>query len=270
MLQNERHQRIIEAVRRDGYAEVSNLAEILGASGATIRRDLAYLEDQHLLMRTHGGAVLASGSTSQEPPLRVKRSRMVEAKRLIGRAAAELVSPGQTILLDAGSTTWQVAHHLLDHQHLVIVSNDLQILHHLADIPTFTVVDTGGVIRKSVYTLMGHRAESFIRTIHANWTFLGADAVHTEHGITNVNLEEAPIKQAMIRAGMKVVVVADHTKIDKVVFAKVCDLNEVHILITDSGIEEGLAAAIRETGVELQIVSLTPPQEARDPDATED
>jgi DeoR/GlpR family transcriptional regulator of sugar metabolism len=248
-------------LQKKGYVGLAELVDELGASSATVRRDLAYLEEHNLLVRTHGGAMTASRSTSLEPSLKVKRGRMPEAKRAIGQAAAALVSPGETILLDAGSTTWEVANCLPRQFHLEIVSNDLEILKLLADIPSFEVVDTGGVVRRSVYSLMGHVTENFIRSLRVNWTFLGADAIDPQYGITNVNLEEVPIKQAMIRAAMKAVIVADHTKFGCAAFASVGSLRDVHMVITDSGLSPELANAVREAGVELQLVSVGPPSD---------
>jgi DeoR/GlpR family transcriptional regulator of sugar metabolism len=259
MLKNQRHEEILEVLKRKGYVSLADLVAELGASAATVRRDLAYLEEHNLLLRTHGGAVTASRSTSLEPSLRVKRGRMTEAKHAIGRAAAVLVAPDETVLLDAGSTTWEVANCLPRQFNLNVVSNDLQILLLLADVPTFNTVDTGGVVRKSVYSLTGHPAEDFIRSLRVNWTFLGADAIDPVFGITNANMDEVPIKQAMIHAAVKVVVVADHTKFGRTAFARVGDLRDVHMVITDSGLSPELAAAVREAGVELRLVPVGEP-----------
>ncbi len=254
MLKNRRHEEILEVLQRKGYISLVELVDELGASTATVRRDLAFLEEHNLLVRTHGGAVTASRSTSLEPSLKVKRGRMPEAKRVIGKAAAELVSPGETLLLDAGSTTWEVANCLPRQFNLDIVSNDLLILLQLGDIPSYNVVDPGGVVRKSVFSLMGHQPEAFVSSLRVNWTFLGADAIDPVFGITNANIEEVPLKQAMIRAAMRVVVVADHTKFGRTAFTRVSSLRDVHLVITDDGLDPALASAIREAGVELRVV----------------
>lgn len=234
MILSGRHAEILRRLRGTGYVEVVDLANGLDVSVATIRRDLSRLEADGYLLRTHGGAVLPNPlSTTFEPTYEAKREQLVQAKGRIGQAAASLVSHGETIILDAGSTTFQVAQHLKQHHHLTVVSNDLQIIMSLGNLEAMTVIDTGGSIRPHVYTLLGSQTERFLSGLHANWTFLGADGVNVERGVTNVNIEEVPVKQAMIRAGAQVVLVADHTKFGKSVFAQVCDLSAVRLIITD-------------------------------------
>jgi DeoR/GlpR family transcriptional regulator of sugar metabolism len=184
---------------------------------------------------------------------------MLEAKRLIGREAASLIKPGETVILDAGSTTWQIADNLRAEDDLTLISNDLQILLRLAALtPGCTVVSTGGLVRESVNALYGSEAERSVESLTVNWTFLGANGLHLERGITNSNLVTVSLRQAMIRAGKQVVVVADHTKFNQVALAHVCDLSEIDMIITDCGLDDQTASQFRDAGVEIRRVGPPP------------
>jgi DeoR/GlpR family transcriptional regulator of sugar metabolism len=257
MLADQRRRVILHAIQTTGYVEVTDLAEQFKVSMATVRRDLLTLENSGLLVRTHGGAIPISASTAWEPSWDSKRTKMLQAKRLIGREAASLIKPGETIILDAGSTTWQIADNLRPEDNLTIVTNDLQILLRLAALaPGCTVVSTGGLIRESLYALYGSEAERFVESLAVNWTFLGANGLHLERGITNSNLVTVSLRQAMIRAARQVVVVADHTKFNQVALAHVCDLSEIDMVITDSGLDDETVAQFRDAGVEVRQVTL--------------
>lgn len=257
MFADQRRKAILDHLKRAGYVEVNALADALAVSLATVRRDLLGLENEGLLIRTHGGAVPASASTAWEPSWDSKRTKMLEAKRLIGREAAALIQPGETVILDAGSTTWQIADHLKAEDNLTVISNDLQILLRLTALtPGCTVVSTGGLVRESIYALYGSEAEHSIKGLKVNWTFLGANGLDLERGLTNSNLVTVSLRQAMIRAGQRVVVVADHTKFNQVALAQVCELSEIDLIITDSGLDEETARRFSDAGVEVRRVPL--------------
>jgi DeoR/GlpR family transcriptional regulator of sugar metabolism len=243
---------ILSLLRQEGYHSIHNLADKLGVSIATARRDLTDLEDEGLVARTHGGVLPVSHlSTSHEPTLDDKQRKMVQEKMAIGRLAATLVSPGETVILDSGSTTWQVGQQLKAIQPLTVVSNDLRILWDLANVPGHTLVAASGVVRSHVFVLLGTLSIEFFNNLNVNWTFLGADAIDPGKGITNVNIEEAAVKRAMIRAARSVAVVADHTKFAATTFAEVCPLDEVDCILTDDGIDDEMAERVREVGVRL-------------------
>lgn len=244
----DRREALVQALNSSGYVEIRTLPGLLGVSLATVRRDLDQLEAEGLAIRTHGGAMLATSSTSLELPLSAKQAQMVEAKREIARAAVDLIRPGETVLLDAGSTTWQIAAAMIGHKNATVVSNDLQVLLKLASDPDIAVIDTGGILRQPVFTLYGPPTEAFLAGLHVDWTFLGADAIHPEAGVTNVNLVEVPIKRAMVAAGRRTVVVADHTKFGKTAFASVCSLSAVEAVLTDSAVPDSVVAEYDRLG----------------------
>ena len=254
MLADERRAILLRTLKDNGYIEVSEMAQSLNVSAATIRRDLKRLSREGLLIRTQGGAVLAAPSTTLEPPYDIKRRRHIEEKRRIAAAAVEMVRDGETIILDAGSTTYELALLLLHKRNLTVVTNDLQIAVKLASNPNINLVCTGGVARAYVYTLLGPQVEAFLRTLRVNKTFLGADAIHEDGTIANVNLKEVAVKQAMIHAGEQVIVVTDSSKFGITGFARVCDFSEVDMLITDAGITQNAREMLKAWPVIVKIV----------------
>lgn len=250
----ERQQAILSLLRSNGYQSIGDLAQHLDVSIATTRRDLTVLENSGLAVRTHGGALsLSHRSTSHEPTLDDKQRKMVDEKRSIAELAASLVSPGETVLLDSGSTTWHVAQYLKEIRPLSVVSNDLRILWDLANTPGHTLIGTSGVVRSNVFSLLGPQTVEFLSGLNVNWTFLGADALDLGRGITNVNLEEAVVKRSMIRAARRVVVVADHTKFGRTAFAEVCDLHDVEMVVTDRGLSPEVFEEMRNAGVDVRM-----------------
>lgn len=252
MLARERRQLIVEMMRAGGTT-VRDLSSKLGVSPMTIRRDLVELEQQGMLGRVHGGAFLSEENMATEVPYARKRDEFLVEKKQIGKAAAELVRAGETLILDAGSTTLEVGRHLPDNMALTVVSNDLQVLMALAGRSGITVVDTGGILLASVFTLIGSQTEAFIRSLHVDRVFLGADAISPEHGVTNRTLPEVAAKQAMLHAAREVVLVADSRKFGRRVFASVCSLEHLHVIVTDSGVQPEMAAAIQDRGIRMII-----------------
>ena len=254
MLAEERQAVALQKLKDAGYLEVVDLARSLAVCPATIRRDLEYLQQEGQVQRVRGGAVPAVQSTSLEPSYRVKLRRRMEQKLRIAAAAAQMVQDGETVILDAGSTTYQLAVLLLRRRNLTVVTNDLHIAARLASNPGITLICTGGTARTNVYALLGHETAAFLGTLHVNWTFLGADALHPDGTIANVNLDEVAIKQAMLQAGQHRVVVADSSKFEVTALARVCTLQEVDLLITDTGISEELLKTLREMDVAVMVV----------------
>jgi len=254
-----RLRQLVSILKGNGYSSVRSLAAELAVSVATVRRDLAALAAQGSIARTHGGALsMSDRSTAFEPSMEQKWSRQRAEKEAIGRLAASLVHSGETVLLDAGSTTWHLARQLRGRGPLTVISNDLTILQTLSEAQQITVLDPGGTVRPLVFTLLGTQTLSVLEGLQVNWTFLGADAIDLEMGITNVNIEEVTIKQAMLRAGLRVAVLADHTKFGQRVLARVCPLASVHLIITDPGVPGPMVDAIRDLGVEVRIADLSP------------
>lgn len=262
MLQNdsEQHQ-VIAAERRaillknlnkKGYIQVTELAKMMNISPMTIRRDLSVLEQEGLCIRKRGGAIRSTESVTLELPYEIKRNSHIAEKKQIAEAAIKLIDHGSTIILDSGSTTFAIAH-LLAHKRITVVTNDLQIATKLATNPNINLICTGGMARANVFSLQGSMVESLIRSLKVDITFLGADAIHDDGAVSNVSFEEAMIKQAMIKAASKVVLVADSSKFYKTGFTRVCYLSDLDMIITDSAISKEKLDLLASSSIEATI-----------------
>ena len=210
---------------------------MLGVDRSTVRRDLERLEARGLARRTRGGALPGPASGLADIPYEVKRIEHTPEKRAIGQAAAARVCEGEAVLLDSGSTTYQIALELRTYRDISVVTNDLNVAMCLADSPGVRLVVAGGFLLESVYTLVGPRGVQELRELHVDRAFLGADAIHHRAGITNVTFVEVETKQAMIGAAREVVVVADSSKFEHHALAKVCGLEEIDLILTDDGLD---------------------------------
>ncbi len=252
MQQPERLGAILERLSADGSVSVGEIAAELDVSAATIRRDLRLLESQHLLGRTHGGAV--PQGVLYELPLRYKSTRQPEQKLRIAREAGTRVLEGWAIGLTGGTTTTEVARVLVDRRQLTIVTNALNIASELAVRPNLKLVVTGGVARSESYELVGPLAEASLHGLNLDMVFLAVDGISPLAGLTTHHEIEAHTNRALIGRANQVTVVADSSKIGKVAFARICELSEVDELITDDGADAGAIAALQEAGVRVTTV----------------
>ncbi|MBO8127165.1 MAG: DeoR/GlpR transcriptional regulator [Firmicutes bacterium] len=249
MLPAERRQLIVDLITEHGSASVEQLMEATGASSATIRRDLDRLASLGLVSRTHGGAVLPRNSTTYERLYPEKRNINTKEKQRIGRVAAQLVADGESLILDSGSTTLEVAKNLTGKKNLTIITNDLFIATEIQYDPSTQVMVTGGALRPGFNVLYGSIAEAFLSSVNVDKVFLSGDAVDFERGLTNATFDEAAIKKLMIRAGREVYLVVDHSKFGKVVMAKVADLRQFKSIITDSKLSETDQRELKRLGI---------------------
>jgi len=250
MRTGQRRREILQRLLNDGHVRASDLSDRFGVNRSTIRRDLEALAQDGYLHRTHGGATLVSGAV--DIPYSRKLAEHLEEKRAIARAAYTLVRPGDAVILDSGSTTYELALLLRTVPDLTLVTNDVRIARVAADFPLARLLVTGGEQLSSTYTLVGDRAVQFVEQMRVDTAFLGADAVTAADGVTNTNAVEVALKRAMIRAGHRVVALADSSKFDRVALMRVCSLNELDLIITVEGVDalEGC------DGVEVRRVSL--------------
>ena len=253
LLPAERLDRIRQLLLSQGAVRVAALSRELDVSEVTIRSDLARLEQEGFARRTHGGAVLARG-TRFERPFAEQEARFREEKQRIGAAAAGLIEDGDTIILDVGTTTTEIARHLPHLTNLVVVTNALNIALELERHPGVTVVVTGGTLRPMQHSLVNPLATVLLSQINADKLFLGCNGVSADKGITNSNLQEAEVKRAMIAAAKRVIVVADSSKIGAVAAAHVAPISVVHQLITDDHADEAELDRLRQRGVDVRTV----------------
>jgi DeoR family transcriptional regulator of aga operon len=231
-----RRRRIVELVSATGFARVAELSRELGVSEVTVRSDLAVLERHEVVDRVHGGAVIRGLASRAETPFEQARSTSAEEKQRIGRAAAALVESGTSVLLDVGTTPAAVADALLEREDLedvVIITNGLSIALALEPaIPRFTVVVTGGTLRPLQHSLVAPYASLLLGSIRADLAFIGCTGVDAVAGVTNVNLPETELKQAMLATADRAVVVADASKLGRTSLGVIGGLDRFELLIT--------------------------------------
>lgn len=253
MQTNSRREQILCWLQQNGQVQVRDLVEQFGVSEMTIRRDLEHLAGEGRLVRTYGGARPA-GPTIREQPYATKATEHTDEKERIARRAAALVSDGDVILLDAGSTTATLARSLGERKDLTVVTADLKIALELCDFPQVRVIVTGGTAQPEGYNLYGPIAEQMLRSLTVDIAFVGASAVDVEQGLTTPTLEKVPLKQAIIRAARRTVLLADAAKFGLRANFQIAPLHAFSHIITDTAMPAELARVIRKEGVDLDLV----------------
>lgn len=252
MKRSERMLSILDMLTASGSLSLAALSESLQVSPATIRRDLAELEDQLLLRRTHGGARIIE--TEVELPVRLKDTQFREAKRLIARKAAQLIPTGRHVVaFSGGTTTAEVARVLSTRHDFTMVTNSLTIATQVASRQTLQLIMTGGVVRPHSFELVGVLAERSFSAINIGTALLGTDGMSAAGGATTYDETEARTNLAMVSQAARVIVVADGSKIGKVTLAQVASAEAITDLVTDSSADAQELERIRETGIRVHI-----------------
>jgi len=258
VLARQRHAYILDRVRADGGVRVADLVRELAVSDMTIRRDLELLHELGLLEMVHGGATTLPSSALFEPGFSAKVTLQQEAKELIAAAAAALVSPGQAIAISAGTTTYAVAQRLLDVPRLTVVTNSVpvaDVLYHGGRADQ-TVILTGGV-RTPSDALAGPFAVAALRTVNVDLVLMGVHGMDPRAGFTTPNMLEAETDRALVDAGRRLVVVADHSKWGVIGVSTIARFAQANLLISDPGLSESARAVLSEQVQELYIAGET-------------
>ncbi|CUH94316.1 hypothetical protein P22_0382 [Propionispora sp. 2/2-37] len=243
MFAEERKAAIVQRIQSGRPVKVGELSKQFSVSESTIRRDLQELEDSGLIQRTHGGAI--STRAGLELSFTEKEIRSLDAKRDIAQAAAAMVQDGEALLLDSGTTTLQIAKALRGRP-VVVATNSMDIAQVFTDDPVVEVWVLGGTYRKTTHSLVGFITNTSLQNLHFDKVFLGANGVSTETGVTTPFLTEAETKRHLLKAGTEVVLVVDSTKIGIKGLCRICQLEEVDVLLTDHGADPEELAAIGE------------------------
>ncbi len=253
LLVEERRRRICELLREEGRVTVESLAARFGTSQVTVRADLAMLESAGALMRTHGGA-LALPEADQS--LNVKQLQHHAEKVRIAEAAAGLIQDGETIILDSGTTTAEIARRIrsLELKSVNVITNALNIAALLLDVPWVRLIVPGGILRRESNSLSGPMAEAALGTLQANRLYLGADGVDPQLGVMTPHLAEAQLNARMIAISREVVVVADSSKFTRRNISLIARTEQVNLLITDRAAPEEAVEQLRARGVEVRLV----------------
>lgn len=252
MLAVERRRLIADNLRVRGVVSVGDMAEALGTTEITVRRDLRAMAKDGLLVRARGGAVLPS-TVGHEPSYSEKAHQAGAEKASIARLAVEMITPGDSILLGPGTTTLALARLLGDINELTVVTNSLLVAQALMSAPKVEVILTGGTLRRSIHALVGPAAEDSVRALRASKTFLSGNGFTAERGLSTPSPLVAATDRAFAGAAQQVVVLADHTKIGQDTMCQTVPVARMHTLITDSGADPAVLAAIREAGVDVRV-----------------
>lgn len=250
LLREERKREISRFINENKKATVTELSRLFRVSESTIRRDLGELDEQGVIQRAHGGAVIVEHA-APEPPIIQRMVESAEEKRRVGRPAAELVRDGETVFVGSGTTTLEVARNLVDRENLTVITNALNIASVFAGKSNVSVIVVGGLLRHSELSMLGHIAEQTLEELNAARVIMGMRAISIEHGLTSDYLPEAMTDRAIIRSAPEVILVADHSKFGKVSTALVAPITAVHRIVTDSATPADILAELRELGIEV-------------------
>ncbi len=247
----DRMSRLLDAVNTRGEVHLAALVRDLGVSPATVRRDLTALEDRGLIVRTHGGA--RALDYMNEVSVLLRDAQFHDEKMRIAQHAARLIPDGRySVAIGGGTTAAAVARALAQRPGLAIVTNSLTTATELATHGTVTVIMTGGAVRSSSLEAVGAISEATFNNINFGTAFLGTDGISARGGATTYDETEARTNHAMVARAERVVVVADGSKVGRATLAKVADLDEVDVLVTDESADPAEIAAIRAAGVDIQ------------------
>jgi DeoR family transcriptional regulator, aga operon transcriptional repressor len=253
---DERRQRIVEMLNLQGRITVEELVEKMNVTAVTIRADLNGLAKSGLLVRSRGGALKQQEEPAPEYPFSIREHLHASEKRKIARAAVELVRPGQTILLDSGSTTMQVARQIrvAKINPLTVITNSLQIATELAGLPHISIVLPGGILRPNSYSMIGPYAERTLRELSADHAFLGVDGLDPAYGLCTTDILGSQLDALMIQISREVTIVADASKLGRRGLSVIAKINSVHRLITDRSADRQLVEKIKAQGIAVQLV----------------
>jgi len=247
-----RRSKILEELEVKGQVLVRELSKMFKISEVTIRNDLAHLEKQNMLIRARGGAIkIKFHLMGVDPSISDKQKEFLKEKQLITKEAIKLIEDGDTIVLDSGTTTTEIAKNLEQFKNLTIITNALNIASILSEYEGFNIFMPGGNLRKKSLSLVGVLADENFEKFYCDKLFLGADGFDTSHGLSTPNSEEAHLNQIMIKIAKKVIVVADSRKFERRRFAFIGPISVVDVVITDSGIKDEDKNRLEKGGVQV-------------------
>ena len=249
----ERRKNILNLLDQNGQVFVHELSEQFNVSEVTIRNDLELFESKKLLIRARGGAMKYENSVSTDYQLSEKDKINYAEKIKIGKKAAALVDDGETIILDSGTTTMEVARHINTEHNINVITNAFNIANQLININNINIIVPGGTLRKNSHSLVGPLAEKNLRNFYVDKVFLGVDGFDSSYGAFTPNIEEASLNQIMIDIAKQVILVADSSKFNRRSLAFICPPNKIDVVVTDGKISDEDRRQLQEMGVEVII-----------------
>jgi DeoR family fructose operon transcriptional repressor len=254
----ERKQKILEIVKRNKKVTVPELCNFFNVSGATIRNDLRDLENARLLKRTHGGAMLNT-KTGFELDSKHKEVQNLTEKLIIAELAIELIEDGDTIILDTGTTTLELAKKLKDRKNITAVTNDLEIAKSIETFDGVSTVFLGGNIRRNFHCTLGPAGIRMLSELTVDKAFMGVNGISVLKGATTPDVSHAETKKAMVATANKVIILSDSSKIGKNSFAQFATIHQIETIVTEN-IEDHFKKEFDMVGIEV----VTPQQNPRD------
>ena len=249
----QRHRMILAELEKEGYIKITDLSERFGVSAVTIRKDLTDLENKKLLFRNHGSVSLFSSLISDRH-IDEKEKIMVNEKLRIAEAANRLLERNDFIIIASGTTVLAFANKINFTDPLTVITTSVKVSLSLCYKQNIEVIQLGGTMRKSSASVIGHDAENFLNNLTCSKLFMGVDGIDLDFGFTTSNIGEAQLNQVMMRAVHKVIVLTDSSKFGKRGFGRICNLNQVHQIITDSNAPANAVQILREKGIEVTLV----------------
>lgn len=252
MVSNFRQREILELARKEGKVTVDGLADYYDVTVQTIRRDLSDLADSGRLERVHGGAVVPSGVVNI---VYVERRRLNHTgKKAIGMSCAQSIPDGASVFMNIGTTTEAVAQELLDHENLLVVTNNLNIANILAANPSCEIILAGGVLRRADGGIVGGLTVEMVKQFKFDYSVLGCSAIDADGDLLDFDGQEVMVSSTAIQRSRKVMVVADHLKFQRKAPFTICSLQDVSVLFTDGKLARGLAASCGQWGTDVVTV----------------
>lgn len=254
MFAEERKEKIIELLKRNRRVSTDELIAMFGVSGTTIRTYLTELEKQGKILRTHGGAILNEDELHKEDTISSRKTKRLEEKIRVAAYARTMIEDGDTILLDSGTTTLELAHLLKDAKDLTVITNDLQIGLELQKYEGIYLILLGGHVRNHFESTVGSLGLKFLENLSVDKAFMAANGVSLAKGATTPNMEQAEIKKGMMDIADKKYLICDSSKIGKRTICSYARLNEFDVIVTDREIDDHAKKVIEDQGICVVVV----------------
>ena len=250
MLTLERQNAIRDILHREKAVSITSLSRLFTTSTASIRRDLEKLEEQGLVKRTYGGAVLVEGMT-EEIPLKVREIEQKEAKQKIAATAARFIADQDTIFMDSSTTTKELTGFLTEKKTLTVITNGIRAMTDLSLLGNVDVYGISGKLRKPSLSMVGNQAETNVTNYWGAKLFFSCTGMWLSHGAMDYSDAEAEVRKKMMSVSQEVILLCDHTKFDRSAFYKICSFPQIHILITDQKLSSQWETTLQQSGVEI-------------------
>lgn len=248
----ERHKFILDKLYTEGFVSVAELSKEMDVTMVTVRKDLKQLEEKGLLYRSHGSATPVSPYVNDRPVNEKKLVQVTEKSKISSRAV-QMIEEGEAIIIGSGTTVIALAKAIPENFKLTVLTGAMNVTMALIDHHNIEIVQLGGVVRKSSSSVVGHYAEDMLVNFACSKLFLSVDGISPEFGLTTSNMMEAHLNAKMIKSVQMTIVLADSRKFGRKGFGKICEIDDVDIIITDEGISETYKAKLEEKGIEVLI-----------------